>query len=181
MKKKISSKFYILLLLAFLFAAPGISALWLFKHPDWLASSKLNKGKLLNPPLALETLDIQNKWRIVYWSPKTCDNACFKQLDTLARVRLALGRRLYEVDQWLILGEKAEPLNEEMQNLIKERDFHVAQLAANEENNLPIKAKVFLANSDKYLILSYTTAFNPDDVFKDLKLLLNTTQNKSGT
>lgn len=36
----------------------------------------------------------------------------------------------------------------------------------------------FLADPNNYLILSYSPQVNPDDVYKDLKLLLNTTENK---
>ncbi|MBI2784888.1 MAG: hypothetical protein HYX60_00690 [Legionella longbeachae] len=182
MKKKLS-KYYILLLLVVMFAAPGIAAYVFYQHPSWLAATKVNKGTLLNPPVALDSLSGKSKWRIIFWSPSLCDKACLQQLDVLARIRLALGRKLYQVDQWLILGDKAPPLSEKTKSLLKEMDFQVAQLSAAEVNakgTLFSEAKVFLADSGNYLILSYSPQVNPDDVYKDLKLLLNTTENKSG-
>ena len=182
MKKK-SSKYLTLLLLAIVFAAPGVTAYVFYQHPRWLGSSTVNKGALLNPPLVLKFEDKHPKWRIVYWSPGACDALCLSQLDTLARVRLALGRKLYDVDQWLILGDQAPALDKETETSLKEHDFHLRQLTAKEMNDLATfstQAKVFLANPDDYLILSYQSQVNPDDVYKDLKLLLNTTQNKSG-
>jgi hypothetical protein len=44
---------------------------------------------------------------------------------------------------------------------------------------LSSQSKVYLANPDKYLILSYQSQVDPDDIYKDLKLLLNTTETKS--
>lgn len=166
-----------------MFAAPGLSAYLFYQHPNWLGSSSVNKGILLNPPQVLSSLDGQAKWRIVYWSPNDCDKTCLEQLDVLARIRLALGRKLYYVDQWLILGDKAAPLSDETKSLLTEQDFHVAQLSRTEQNKitaLSAQPQVYLANPDNYLILSYQSQVNPDDVYKDLKLLLNTTENKSG-
>lgn len=182
MKKQVT-KYYILLLLATMFAAPGITAYLFYQHPSWLGSPKVNKGTLLSPAVALNSLDAQSKWRIVFWSPDACGQACLKQLDLLARIRLALGRKLYQVDQWLILGDEASPLTNEVKSALKEQDFHVAQLSSAEIVKLTAissDAEIFIANPDNYLILSYPAKVNPDDIYKDLKLLLNTTEKKSG-
>ena len=180
--KKLVSKYYILLLLALMFAAPGIVAYLFYQHPNWLGSATVNQGHLLNPPWLLNALDSQSKWRIVFWSPGVCDKVCFKHLELLARVRLALGRKLYYVDQWLILGDKAPLLSIKIKSKLKEQDFHVAQLSRVDMGTmvaLPEQATVYLANPDRFLILSYSSQAHPDDIYKDLKLLLNTTQTKN--
>ena len=182
MKKQVT-KYYILLLLASMFAAPGISAYIFYQHPTWLSASKVNKGTLLSPPVALKSFDGHSKWRIVFWSPGACDKVCISQLDLLARVRLALGRKLYMVDLWLVLGDQHSPLSNEIKTLLKEQDFHVAQLSSDELVKLTAMssdAKIYIANPDNYLVLSYQARVNPDDIYKDLKLLLSTTENKSG-
>lgn len=181
--KKNLSKYYILLLLATMFAAPGIAAYFFYQHPTWLSASKVNKGTLLSPSVALKSFDGQSKWRIVFWSPDICDKACLKQLDILARVRLALGRKLYLVDQWLLLGDEPAPTNNEIKTMLKEQDLHVAQLTSDQQVKLTAvasDAKIFIVNPDNYLVLSYQSPVNPDDIYKDLKLLLNTTETKSG-
>ncbi|KTD67755.1 MULTISPECIES: hypothetical protein [Legionella] len=180
--RKQSSKYYILLLLVVIFATPGITAYVFFQHPSWLGSARINKGTLLNPPVLLDTLEGKSKWRIVFWSPETCDQVCMKQLDVLARIRLALGRKLYQVDQWLLISDKAPPLSQEQQSFLKDIDFKVAKLSAAEltaKDTLLSQAQVFIADPGNYLILSYAPQVNPEDVYKDLKLLLNTTENKS--
>lgn len=170
------SNYITLLLLAVLFAAPGITAYLFYQHPDWLSHTTVNKGQLIKSPLALNALGHSKKWRVIFWSPDSCEKACFAQLDTLARVRLALGRQLYDVDLWLILGEQTQPLTPEMTTLFAEQDFHVAQLTS--ENTkltaiLSAQPKVLIANPDNYLILEYPGQVNPDDVYKDLKRLLS--------
>lgn len=178
MKKK-STKYYTLLLLVLMFAAPGIAAYIFYQHPGWLGATKVNRGTLLKPAVTLPVLDAQKKWRIILWIPGTCDAACLQQLDTLARIRLALGRKLYQVDQWLVIGPQTPPLEQETKATIKELDFQVAQLSADElkaQKILYAESKVFLADPNNYLILSYPPLVNPDDVYRDLKLLLNTTE-----
>ncbi len=180
--KTLRSKYFIIFLLALMFAAPGITAYIFFQHPSWLGSSTVNKGTLLNPPTVLNSLDDQQKWRLVLWSPNDCDKTCLTQLDMLARIRLALGRKLYNVDQWLVLGKNASSLSEETLALLREQDFHVVQLSDDEMSMMHVlssQSKVYLANPDKYLILSYQSQVDPDDIYKDLKLLLNTTETKS--
>jgi hypothetical protein len=181
--KKHVSKYFILLLLATMFAAPGIAAYIFYQHPTWLSASKVNKGTLLSPPIALNAFDKRSKWRIIYWSPGACETRCLSQLDMLARVRLALGRKLYMVDQWLVLGDRSLPISNDVNALLKERDFHMARLSSDELAKITAvssDAKIYIANPDNYLVLSYQLQATPEDIYKDLKLLLSTTENKSG-
>lgn len=182
--KKHTSKYYVLLLLAIMFAAPGIAAYFFYQHPSWLGASRVNKGTLLTSPVALNSFDETAKWRIVLYSPGQCKKDCLEQLNLLARVRLALGRKLYQVDEWLLLDDQSPSLAEEIRPLLKEQDIHVATLSAEEMaklSALPAKSRIFIANPEHYLILSYKTGANPDDIYKDLKLLLSTTETKSDT
>ncbi|WP_454782977.1 hypothetical protein [Legionella sp. WA2022007384] len=177
--KKQASKYYILVLLVVIFVTPGVAAYLFYQHPSWLGATRVNKGTLLNPPIMVNALEGKSKWRIVFWSPEACDQVCMKQLDLLARIRLALGRKLYQVDQWLLLSDKAPSLSPEQQTYLKEIDFKVAKLSAAEvvtKDALLSETNVFIADPGNYLILSYTSQVNPNDVYKDLKLLLNTTE-----
>lgn len=174
MKKK-NSKYTILLLLAVLFAAPGLSAYLFFQHPQWLGRSTLNKGQWVAPPVVMNVLGDTPKWRMILWNPGPCDSACLTQLDTLARARLALGRLLYDVDLWLVLGENAPTLNPEALTQFKEKDIHQVTLTQRDDELkrvLSSNPKVLLANKENYLILSYKAEVNPDDVYQDLKRLL---------
>ncbi|MFT4058675.1 MAG: hypothetical protein QM652_03905 [Legionella sp.] len=177
--KKQSSKYYILLLLIVMFATPGIAAYVFYQHPNWLGAKKINKGTLLTPPVAINIFTGKATWRVVFWAPTACEASCMQQLETLARMRLALGRKLYQVDQWLIIANKTKAIAPEIQIVLKELDFHVAPLASidtNVQEILSSEPKVFLVDPNNYLILSYKAPVNPNDIYKDLKLLLNTTE-----
>jgi hypothetical protein len=177
------SKYYILILLAVMFAAPGIAAYLFYQNPAWLGSAKINKGTLLTHPILLSSPGDHSKWRIVFWNPGACEKVCTNQLDVLARVRLALGRKLYQVDQWLVVDEHSLPLTRSLSDILKAHDFKHTRLSVAQTKQLallPANPRIFIANPDNYLILSYQAGVNPDDIYKDLKLLLNTTETKSG-
>lgn len=78
-----------------------------------------------------------------------------------------------------MLGDKASALSAEEQSALKEIQFQVVQLStaeASAHERLLAEPKIFLADPNNYLILSYASLVKPDDVYKDLKLLLNTTE-----
>ncbi|CEG58070.1 hypothetical protein [Legionella fallonii] len=182
MKKQVT-KYYTLLLLAIMFAAPGVAAYLFYQHPTWLSSTKVNKGTLLTPPVELGSLNAQAKWQIIFWSPGSCEQDCLTQLNVLARVRLALGRKLYLVDQKLILGDNSASITDKMKKVLREQDFHLTELSKDDRaklEDLSAESKIFIANPDNFLVMSYRSGVNPDDVYKDIKLLLNTTEKKSG-
>ncbi len=162
-----------LLLLVFLFATPGLSAYFLYFHPHWLSSATTNKGQFLKPPVLLDGLGASSKWRLVLWSPTACEKACLAQLDKLQRVRLALGRRLYDVDLNLLQPANASPLK--MVKMLQEPGIAVMTLSADESTRLLALYKqpeLFIANQEHYLVLAYSLTAKPDDVFHDIKLLL---------
>jgi len=174
---KICRRNYIVLfLLVALFAAPGLSAYFLYNHNDWLGAPKTNKGRLLSPPILLTQPGTNTKWRLVLWSPGACDKGCIQQLDKLARIRLALGRRLYNVEFWLLLGVDAPPLPDRLAHAAREQDIRVLKLsydAFHQSSELPDFPEIFIMNPDNYLVLAYQMTSKPDDIFHDIKHLLN--------
>jgi len=180
--KIINHKYFVLLLIALVFAAPGISAYIFYKHPLWINSNSNNKGILLTPPVLLPLAQQDKlKWKFIVWSKNDCSSDCIRQLDKLARVRLALGRRLYDVNQELLLGSDARELSLQQMKIFKDQDIDVVKLTKEQEN---IKIfddnnTIFIANPSNYLVLSYKDVTNPSDIFHDIKQLLNTT-NKVG-
>lgn len=162
-----------LFLLVILFAAPGLSAYFVYFHPQWLSSTTTNKGQFITPPVLLNELSSNSKWHLVLWSPATCDKSCFEHFDKLARVRLALGRRLYEVDLSLLLGAEAGSIKNNP--ALKEPGVSTVTLSSGESVRLAALYKdpmFFIANPENYLVLTYPVAADPDDLFHDIKLLL---------
>src|SRR5690606_23910729 len=97
-------------LLILIFLAPGFAALILYKNPHWLGSVTTNRGRFLSPPVALPLEQAATKkWGLILWQPQTCKKICRQELDRLARIRLALGRRLYGVSQYLLVEKDHQP------------------------------------------------------------------------
>ena len=177
--KIVRYNYVVLLLLALLFAAPGLSAYVLYTHPSWLGEATTNKGVLLSPPVLLAHSDAPGKWQLVLWSPMACEQGCIEQLDKMARIRLALGRHLYEVAPRLLLGVNAPPLSLKLVNALREQDIKILKLSTSEREHMPIlqnHLEIFIANPEDYLVLAYQSTVKPDDIFYDIKQLLNTTE-----
>ena len=173
--------YLILLLLFLLFAAPGIAAYLFYLNPQWLSASTTNKGRLLKPPVTLlRSKGGKPQWTLMLWAPQGCEQACLKQLDKLARIRLALGRRLYDVEE-LLLATKDQVFSANFRNSLQEQAIHLLQInPTNLKEALTTQSEIFIANPDGLLILAYSPEANPADIYHDLKHLLNTTEKKSG-
>lgn len=165
-------KYMVLLLLALLFMAPGIVAYFFYQHPQWLQAASTNKGTLLNPPVRLlrDAIDA-TKWQLILWNPSSCEDRCVAELDKLARIRLALGRHLYEVQLRLLLDKQAPSLSLATKALLDEQGIQVSTGAS---KAMPDRPQIFIANPEGYLVLSFQLGTKPNDVFHDIKQLLTT-------
>ena len=162
-------------LLAILFIAPGLSAYVVYLHPQWLTQSTTNKGHLLNSPHKLTALNNEPFWRIILWSPDGLDDASMKQLEQLARVRIALGRHFYDVQLCLLQRNDAPSLPLHIKKALHDHGIHYISLSEKEitQAALPPSAMVFLANPMKHMVLEYNITSEPNDIFHDLNILLN--------
>ncbi len=164
-----------LLLLVCLFAAPGITAYFIFYHPQWLSPATTNKGQLLNPPVLLSELGHDSRWHLLLWTPVVCDKDCVAQMDKLARIRLALGRRLYNVDLGLLSGANENPVPGAFASAFREQKVEVMTLSSDESKRWALSHKnpeLFIADPDNYLVLAYPVTAQPDDLYHDIKHLL---------
>lgn len=168
--------FIILLTLFFLFIAPGLSAYWFYFHPQWLSPVTTNKGQLLNPAILVPELKSHDKkWQLVLWCPVEYEADCLQPLDQLMRIRLALGRRFYDVNLVVLMPKQAKALSASSLQLFKEQGLSERRLSINAmhdsilQKNTP---QLFIANPQDYLVLAYDATSQADDVFHDMKLLL---------
>jgi hypothetical protein len=160
------------LLLAVVFFAPGLTAYVFYKNPQWLGSTQINKGNLLNPPVLFTQLPGSKKWHLLLWIPgPSCDQNCIGQIDKLARTRLALGRHLYSVKQWLVVAQ-VNAVSPQLKKVLQEKDIAILPISERNKALFPTKAQIYLANPDKYLILSYGIDSQPASIFHDMKHLV---------
>lgn len=190
--KIISRQTLILIVLALLFFAPGLAALYVYQHPQWLSQQATNKGTFVRPPLLIDALkqlnnEVKDKpfhdlWHLVYWEPAECEEECLDGLEHLASIRLALGRRFYEVDEVLMIKALASSLEAESMTLLSRKGIKILSVNGAELNTLNAassKPQIYIANPEGFLVLSYPIDVALNDIYLDLKQLLTTTQTKS--
>lgn len=188
----ISRQTVILLVLAVVFFAPGLAAVYFYQHPQLLGGHSTNKGAFLEPPFLVPLLqkkptstkltESMPKWYLVLWFPDTCDQTCMSHVEKLARVRLALGRRYYEVSEVLLRSESSPPLSTQLQAKLQQQRIRVLHLSSDASAALSSQSRgqpIFIANPEGFLVLSYAVTSESDDIYHDLKQLLTTTQTKS--
>lgn len=158
----------IILLLALLFILPGISAIYVYYNQGTFGLTKTNKGDLLIPPVKVALSPHIEKWQIVLWSPKGCDTTCLLKAEELAKVRLALGRRLYEVNNLLVVAENSKPISPEISHKLQQIDFNITKSSAMPQ----AKSQIYLMSPEGYLILSYAEKEDLRDLLFDLKKML---------
>ena len=145
-------KKWMLGILLIIFLAPGVLAYVFYMHPNWIAASKTNRGQLLSPAVFVPDVFVSSqKWHIVFWSPGKCTKKCMATFDGLTRLRIALGRKLYEVDLDL--------LND-------------TQAITKTQLGLTNKPEIFIVNPQHYWILRYSVNAPLDDLYNDIKKLL---------
>lgn len=169
MNKKVT-----IILLFFIFLTPGLAAIFLYQHPQWLPRSTVNHGRFVSPAIPIKNLT-GHKWGLILWNPNECKTDCLKNLDKIARIRLALGRHLYEVNQWLLIPNKLDTMPPDVIKSLKEQEIGLLDRANDKINHakmLSSKPAIFIANPQGYLILQYPTKVQSKDVFHDLKQLL---------
>lgn len=174
--KRFYRAYLIPMALVLIFTAPGILAYVFYQHPAWyLRATKTNKGTLLAPPLLVSPSKKSAKWRMLFWSPQVCSATCMAHLEQLARVRLAFGRRLYDIEVGVLLKAEAPVLSAANAALLKQADIRVFRLDRSMlQGSLPPVSRIYLENPSGYLILAYSPKTASSDIFYDMKHLFNT-------
>lgn len=175
--KLMSRRTVLFCFLALLFAAPGVLALFFFRHPEMMAGTPTNQGVLLRPPVSVPALlKTPANWQLLLWNKGACETACKAALDRLARVRLALGRRARRVDVSLVTSAPASLTDAMLLKTLKDADIRVLGLDDKALAGLPqnVPSAFFIADPEGYLVLSYAKDAPPGALYHDLKHLLET-------
>ena len=166
----------ILGLLVVLFASPSLVAYWLYRHPTSWHAASINRGTLITTPTVLSSMPSRDvKWHLVYWDPQACDAACLDAVEKIARVRIALGRRLYHVDVVLLQDESTKALSAAPRQSMHALDVREVRLSASDVKTMQAlspSAAYFLMNPQQQLVLRYARQAPADDLFHDIKHLL---------
>lgn len=162
--------------LVVLFIIPGIVAYFAYKDPSAFGLKSTNHGEFIKPPVLMSELKNNKKWRLVYFSRNDCTEECMGYLDKMARIRLALGRRLYNVDSYLFMPQNSKDLTEEQEKIVQDVNISVLKFAADGREYQRAFNKehaFFIISPENYLILSFAADTPSEDIFADLKKLVN--------
>jgi hypothetical protein len=164
-------KKYTFWVLLSLFLLPFVAATWLYHHASDFTFNTKNKGTLLNPvhhvsELSLpQTLD--NTWWILAITP-TCDIACEHTLFWLNQIQTALHKHSPRVQQAL-LQTKPNPGFTLPYPRMQALSLTISPSFLEEP-------AIVLVDPLGNIMMRYDWTADPNDIFKDLSLLLKNSQ-----
>jgi cytochrome oxidase Cu insertion factor (SCO1/SenC/PrrC family) len=186
----------ILSLLILLFATPIFLARYYFFHREGLTLRTVNKGELIQPTISINHLPLNlpnqqvfsrkildNKWLMIYWNPKDCDELCYKTLYNLRQVHTALGKNRGKVIP-IILTAQGQPQRVEFSYLLQANYPNVLHLEATEGDfkktidpvdSVKIALSlgyIYLVDPLGHIMLAYSLTDKPDSLYKDLERLI---------
>lgn len=168
-------KYRSLLLLVFFFLLPLVAAYFIFSKPFILRKlSTTNYGQWAPEVKWQLHKEKVRPWQLVLWNDGACEQVCMQKLDQLARIRLAMGRKLYELDLVLVIPEGIV-VSDAKRLQLKDNNIHY-QFLPREEVSLWqkdfLKQPIVLFTPEHQAILMYPTAFESKKMFHDLQVLI---------
>lgn len=166
--KRIYYRILVLSVLALIFTAPAPVAYFFFTHPQYLTAHTSNKGQLLGdnaPVIALNGSDAS--WHLVLFHQKPCKVACIKTLEKLKRVRLALGRHYYAVDEWLLTPVAI--------TLPRDLSVPIKTINPGSQEGIALFAQhadIFIVDAAGRSVMAYPETASLEAIYHDLRQLL---------
>ncbi len=192
--KKHTSNRWQVLLIALLFAAPLVAAVF------WKPTGYINYGALVEPArliedVKLETLDgtpfnfshLQRKWTLLYVGGQLCNQVCKDNLYKIQQVRLAQSKNAHRVQSVYVVPADggtvdARSLVDQHPGMIglTARTAAFKQLAeqfkTNSDTPLNGAQRIYIVDPLGNLMMSYPPDADPNSMNKDLKRLLKVSQ-----
>ena len=175
-------------ILIILFALPGCLAYYAYKHPQILSAKTNNKGQLLQPALQLSSLNTKqaikkpniigikdnNHWYLLLWQPSVCAKACMTNINRLARIHLALGRKFYTLNVGILTSD-IKTISPALVTQWQKQAIAIYTLDAKDSQRLATHMQpgnILIANPQKYAILTYSNTDSLTNIFNDLQHLI---------
>lgn len=166
----------VILLLVMIFMLPLFGAYWLHRHPAVLGLERTTnyghwvKAKIFLPP----SVHTARPWKLIFWHPNTCDERCFEHLNQLAKLRLAMGRKLYQLDIGLYLDKQHRLSLQEVTNM-QQNDIDWAYAGSTEQATWNVhfgQYPIVLFSPEGQALLMYPEDFNAKKMYNDLQRLI---------
>jgi cytochrome oxidase Cu insertion factor (SCO1/SenC/PrrC family) len=170
----------VLLLIAALFAAPFVAALYLY-YTGWQPQHTKNFGQMLQPARDLRDVRFtradgsrfewhhENRtWSVLVAPPADCGASCEELADKLRRIWVGLGNNANGVQVMWVGAAPRETFRSLLQ--VNADPSFAAQLPDTARvDAIP----VYVVDPSGYLILRYAPGFNPRDLRRDLTQLVS--------
>ena len=184
-----------LLALVAVFAAPVLAAWFLYFNPEYLPTTRSNRGELITPMVKLDAdsglsnpdgspfdlTPLNEKWTLVSLNRAPCGEDCRRRLIELRQIRLALGETRFSVERLQILTDSDDTaaLADEFEGM----RIALAQDAAGERllNALGEGAaaldRTYILDPMGNLMMRYAADAPAKDTLKDMERLLKASKN----
>ncbi len=180
-----------LLAMVVVFAAPALAAWFFFYNPEYLPSTRSNRGELMQPlvpvnaQLGLRNSDgspldpeqFEGKWTLISLNAAPCGQPCRDKLIALRQIRLALGETRYSVERLQIMtGTQSAPdWNDEFEGMhIAIADERLLKALGGGEAALE---RLYILDPMGNLMMRYTPDAPVKDTLKDMERLLKASKN----
>lgn len=175
-----------LIVLALLFFGPMIAAwAWFFWFQD-VRPGTVNKGDLIQPPIAIGTTSLHERaretsvqpfvgdWSIVILAPESCDAPCERALYLTRQIWIRLNRDADRVQRLLLAGPAVDYPAQEHRDLrvFDATDAILSQFESPIDDSLAGAERIYLVDAFGNLMMSYPMDFTPEMLNSDLKRLL---------
>lgn len=182
---QLKSKNRLTILLVFLlFAVPVLVAYLLGSGLiDFEPDSTKNNGVFISPPIKLadytdETWvnDLPEHWTLIYRTDGVCDETCFQWEDKLHRFNLTLAQNADKLEL-MLLAIDFDMRQEDPYSHIKKVATRGHQALNDMLDNLSKQSLgggegLYVVAPEGYLMMAFTPDNQPQDIIKDLKLLV---------
>ena len=184
-----------LLLMVVVFAAPVLAAWFFYLNPEYLPTTRSNKGELIEPMVKLDTdsglvnpdgnpfdlSQLSGRWTLVSLNRAPCEDDCRNRLTALRQIRLALGETRFSVERLQILtgADDTAALTRDFEGM------HIALAQGNAESKL-LEAlgkgasaldRTYILDPMGNLMMRYQADAPAKDTLKDMERLLKASKN----
>jgi hypothetical protein len=175
MKILFAKKNITLYVLMGLFLLPVLAAHYIYRHADVLISKRgTNYGEFVQSSINWRIADAARPWQLVYWVGSRCDERCLANLDKLSRMRLSMGRKLYNLDLALVFSAPAQA-SLKLQTQLRNQNILWGTLDAKEQQiwqNEFQQTNIILFGTSHQAVLKYPKVFESKKMVHDLQLLI---------
>jgi cytochrome oxidase Cu insertion factor (SCO1/SenC/PrrC family) len=181
--------------------APMAIAYIMFQTGWGVSGSTTNKGTLLNPPLPIQELNLQEnnpffealfsdkqtskKWRLLVPVDADCSEVCQKNLYTTRQVHIRLAEKAYRLERIILSLDDlpqslTEKLNQEHPNTLLPATTHAEFSRWISPANILGNTKhyYYLVDQEGFVMMRYDVSHTGHDLLDDIKKLLKFTYDK---